>query len=518
VSEPKASHAGEPIAERIAEALPQTSVLPGEPDKPDVSSGAYRRLFANSNFRKLWYGQFVSGIGDWLVIGFLMPLVTKMSGGSSFAVAGILIAKIIPALVFSSFIGVMVDRFDRRKVMIVAELAATGIALLLVVANELWMIYFAVLALETTSLCFWPARNSLIPYLVGEDDVTAANGLAYTTGQASMIIGLTAAAAILAGFETITRAVLDSQLPIVQSLVGPLAPALLGPRAGVILDSFTFLFSAIMIISMRVTAAPPRRKDKLTFSLIGADVVESLKFLGGQRELRGLILGLGLAILGGGAIIPVGANYVEQNLSGALPFASRFSQLQQLTASPTTFMLVFMAVGMVFGALTVPKLENRVPIATFFGGSVLLFGLALLGFASVRHYLPAAMFGVVAGACIAMVSVAANAFVVRTTADELRGRVFTAMESVTRLALLLSMIVMAPIADLIGTYVYKFVIQNEMASQSVYWTGSRITLQLSACIVLAASAYAFAVLSPKPTDAEKSGAQQTPTAEEPADA
>jgi hypothetical protein len=117
-----------------------------------------------------------------------------------------------------------------------------------------------------------------------------------------------------------------------------------------------------------------------------------------------------------------------------------------------------------------------------------------------------------------MVSVAANAYVVRTTADELRGRVFTAMESVTRLALLLSMIVMAPIADVIGTYVYGFVITHGMASQAVYWTGSRITLQLSACIVLAASVYAFAVLSPKREVAESSPIAERPRAEEPADA
>ena len=82
---------------------------------PNGSTGAYRRLLRNQQFRRLWYAQFVSGIGDWLVIGFLMPLVTKLSGGSSFAVAGILIAKIIPALVFSSLTGALVDRFDRRR-------------------------------------------------------------------------------------------------------------------------------------------------------------------------------------------------------------------------------------------------------------------------------------------------------------------------------------------------------------------------------------------------------------------
>ena len=502
----------DPIEGRFADALPPALPLHEQPSKPPGSSGAYRRLFRNRNFRRMWYGQFVSGIGDWLVIGFLIPLVTSMSGGSSFAVAGILVAKIIPALVFSSFIGVMVDRFDRRKVMIWTELAATLISLALVFAGNVWVVYGAVLALETTSLCFWPARNSLIPYLVDSDDVTAANGLAYTTGQASMIIGLTAAAGILSVFEATVRAVLAANLPIVGALVGPLAPALLGERAGVILDSFTFLFSAAMVISMHVTAQPPRRKEPLRWSLIGKDVVESLRFLGSQHELRSLIITIGLAILGGATIIPVGTTYVRANLSGALPFASQFEQLRQLTATPTTFMLVFMAFGMVIGALSIPSFENRVRLQLLFGGSVMTFGLALLGFASVTHYGVAGVFAMVAGACIATLSVAGNGYIVRTTSDALRGRVFTALESVQRLSLLLSMIVMAPIADVIGKFVYSFAVSNHLTSQTVYWTGSRITLQLSSFIVMGAAVYAFRALRWKTCEAA------TVPAEEPADA
>ena len=508
------------IEGRFADALPPRVSLHEEPSKPEGSSGAYRRLFANKNFRRMWYGQFVSGIGDWLVIGFLIPLVTTMSGGSSFAVAGILVAKIIPALIFSSFIGVGVDRFDRRKVMIWTELAATAISLTLVFASNVWQVYLAVLALETTSLCFWPARNSLIPYLVDKDDVTAANGLAYTTGQASMIIGLTAAAGILGVYETVVRWVLHNSPPTINALVGPLAPALLGARAGVILDSFTFLFSAIMIISMVVTAQPPRKKEPLSWSLIGKDVFDSLKFLGSQRELRSLIITIGLAILGGATIIPVGANYVTQNLSGALPFASRFEQLRQLTATPTTFMLVFMAFGMVFGALTIPRFEHRVRLQWLFGGSVAAFGVALLGFASVTTYGVAGLFAMAAGACVATLSVAGNGYVVRTTSDELRGRVFTALESVQRLSLLLSMIVMAPIADLIGKYVYDFAVKHQLTSQTVYWTGSRITLQLSSLIVMGAAIYAFRALRWSPTVAAplpSSTAVPLP-AEKPADA
>ena len=461
-----------------------------------VSAGAYGRILKNRQFRKLWYAQFVSGIGDWLVVGFLMPLVTSLSGGSSFAVAGILIAKIIPALFFSSLTGVLVDRFDRRKVMVAADVVRAVLALVLVTTNSLWVIYLVVVLMETASLFFWPARNSLIPYLVSEDDITTANGLAYTTQQASMLIGLTAATAILAGFEALVHALLDANVPIVGNFVGIFAPALLGPRGGVILDVFTFVFSAGMVYSMHLKARPQLAEGEraLDVSLVGKDVVESFRFLGRHKELRGLLVTIGLAILGGGAIVPVGFNYVKDNLIGMLPFADRVRALQELTATPATFMLVFMALGMVVGALVVPRLEHAVKLQLLFAGSVAGFGVAMLGFASVNYYWLAGAFAIVAGACIATVTVAGNSYVIRTTADELRGRVFTALESVIKVALLLSMIVMAPLADFIGNLVQDFVTGNGLAPGSVTLTGSRITLQICSLIVIGAAVYAFKVL------------------------
>jgi dTMP kinase len=389
---------------------------------------------------------------------------------------------------------VLVDRFDRRRVMIVADLARAALALILVFTNSLWVIYLAVLAMETASLFFWPARNSLIPYLVDEDDITAANGLAYTTQQASMLIGLTAAAGILAGFEAVVRFVLASDLPVVNQILGIAAPALLGPRAGVILDVLTFLISATLISTIRTVARPPQYGEPIEFSLIGRDVVESFRFLGEHRELRGLLVTIGLAILGGGAIVPVGQTYVQENLTGALPFSDRIEGLQQLTATPMTFMLVFMALGMVTGALFAQRLERKVRLQLLFPGSVAAFGLSLFGFASVNYYWLAGIFAALAGACIAMVSVSANSYIIRTTSDEIRGRTFTAFESVIRVALLLSMIVMAPLADLIGGFVEDFVMDNGLAPASVTMTGSRITLQISALVVVAAAVYGFRVL------------------------
>ncbi|MDP2182636.1 MAG: MFS transporter [Actinomycetota bacterium] len=466
-----------------------------------VSAGAYRRLARNPKFRRLWLSQFVSGTGDWLVIGFLMPLVTRLSGGSSFAVAGILIAKIIPALVFSSVIGVFVDRFDRRRTMIAADVVRSVLALgLIAVAGfspglQLALIYIVVLLMETASLFFFPAKNALIPYLVEDDDMPAANGLSYTTQQASMLVGLAASGAILAGFEAIVHAVMSLDIVLVDTLIEFFKPALLGPRAGVFLDSLTFLISAVAILGIRVRAKAPSEDGALDLSLVGKDVVESFRFLGQHGELRGFLVTIGMAILGGGTIIPVGLTFVQQELSGFGPFMGRSELLQSLAASPQTFMLVFLALGMVAGALVVPRLAGQLSLQLLFLGGVAGFGVAMFGFASSGTYGVAGIFAAVAGLFIATVTVAGNTYVICTVADEIRGRVFTALESVIRVSLLLSMIVMAPIGDFAAKIVRRIVELQEMNLSNVTVSGSQVALQLASLIVLAAAVYAFRTLN-----------------------
>jgi len=472
----------------------ELAVETGEPDKA-ASKGAYRRLLGNRNFRRLWVAQFVSGTGDWLIIGFLMPFVTSLSGGSSFAVAGILIAKIIPALIFSSVTGVLVDRFDRRRTMIAADLARSALTLGLLFTSSLWAIYLIVMLMELGSLFFYPARNALIPYLVDEEDVPAANGLSYTTQQISMLVGLTMSAAILAGFEAIVRATLNADIPGLAQLVDPVAPALLGPRAGVFVNSLTFLISAVFIIGIKVVARPPNADTHFSMSMLGEDVLDSFRFLRDHRELRGLLVTIGLAILGGGAIIPVGLVHVQQNLVGAAPIFENFEFLQRLAAAPQTFMLAFLAVGMVGGALLVPRLFHKFSLQWMFLGSVSGFGVAMVGFAWVSEYYTAAIFAMIAGFAIATVTVSGNTYIVYTVDDSIRGRVFTALEVVIKVALLVSMIVMAPLGDLVGSVVNWFRDTQGIAAADVVLTGSQITLLMGASIVFVAAFYAFRTLN-----------------------
>jgi tartrate/fumarate subfamily iron-sulfur-dependent hydro-lyase beta chain len=453
----------------------------------------YSAVLGNSQFRRLWASQFVSGIGDWLVIGLLIPLVTTLSGGSAFAVAGIMIAKILPALILSSVVGVFVDRFDRRKLMIGADVARALLALGLLFTDSLALIYLVVFLMEVASLVFMPAKNALIPHLVGPDDLTTANGLSYTTQQASMLIGLTMSGALLAAFEAIVRWVLQSGFPFVDLLVGPFAPALLGPRAGVIMNSLSFVFSAVVVSTIKVVSQP-KREGTLSLSLVGKDAIDSFRFLGHHHQLRGLLVTIGLALLGGGAIVSVGVVYVQQNLTGGVPFLDQVEVLQSLIAAPQTFMLVFLALGMVIGALVVPRLATRIPLQLLFLGGVGAFGASMLIFALASAYWTAVVFALFAGFCIACITVAGNTYVARVVSDEVRGRVFTALESVIRVALLMSMVVVAPIGDMASRAVRAVAVARGIAPSDITLTGSRLTLLLASVIVIGAAIYAYRTL------------------------
>lgn len=460
---------------------------------PSGDKGVLKRLIANKLYRRLWLGQFVSGIGDWLIIGLLIPTVTALSGGSSIAIAGILVAKIIPSLFFSSFTGALVDHFDRRKVMIVSDLVRLVLVLFLISTRSLFAIYAVVLLMETASLFFWPARTALVPYLVKGEDFKMANGLMYTTQQGAMIIGLAASGAILAGFERVVHLLLSGPLPVVlQPFVASITPILVGSRAGYVLDSFTFIFSAVMTLSMgKIDARAPQTNTRMNLARIAGDAFESFRFVGRKRELRGVLVTIFLAILGGGAIVPVGLDFINR-LGGAIPFANRVEWIAKFSGSRQTFVMLFLAVGMGVGALVVPRLEQKLPVRKLFPISALVFGTGMLAFSTVSSYFTACLFAVGAGVCIAGLSVAAENYIVQEVADEIRGRVFSVRDSVVKIALLISMTVTAPLNDAISALVRAYDVRNGVVAIGAFvLSGPRITLILCGLIVVGAGIFGY---------------------------
>jgi MFS family permease len=182
----------------------------------------------------------------------------------------------------------------------------------------------------------------------------------------------------------------------------------------------------------------------------------------------------------------------KPSLSRGVPILEQFEAVRTLVAAPQTFVLVLLALGMATGAVLVPRLAERLPLQMLFLGAVTTFGVAMFAFASLGVYWVAIVFAFTAGFCIACLTVAGNTYVARTVADDIRGRVFTAMESVIRVSLLLSMIVVAPLADLLAALIRR--LSSGMSGQS-WFTGPRLTLQIASLIVLGAAYYAYRTLN-----------------------
>ncbi|HEX9093151.1 MAG TPA: MFS transporter, partial [Coriobacteriia bacterium] len=386
-------------------------------------------------------------------------------------------------------------RFDRRRLMIVCDMINGVLCLGLLMTNmlpasaALAVIYVVKFLMEICNLLFVPAKNALIPQIVEERDLAAANGLSYTTQQASMLIGLLASGAIVAVFVTLLKGIVAAGIPLVSTFVAE-APYLAGPQAGIVLDFFSFLASAALIATI-VVPKQAKRMARLDWRLFGREVVESWTILREHKELRAFLTSIGLAILGGGAIIPVGLVYVQQNLVGGVPFLELVKGFERAASQPSqTFILVFLALGMVTGAFVVPRIAARAKLETLFVTGVAGFGLMMLGFSSVGLYWVASLFAIGAGFMLAQVTVAGNTYVAETVADEQRGRVFTALESVLRVALLLSMVVTAPLGDFVGVVVRRFLQVTGGNPANLVLTPSRMTLMFASMVVLGAAVYA----------------------------
>ena len=130
------------------------------------SVGYFELLQKNKPFRNLWFGQVVSELGDWLNSIAIYALILRLSD-SGMAMAGAMMAKLLPIVLISPIAGVVVDRVSRKTVMIVSDLLRFIVVLgFLFVEDQstLWFIYALVVIEISLSGFFEPARSAIIPH------------------------------------------------------------------------------------------------------------------------------------------------------------------------------------------------------------------------------------------------------------------------------------------------------------------------------------------------------------------
>src|SRR4051812_2976489 len=183
------------------------------------------------DFGLLWVAGLISVAGDYALI-VALPLHAYALTGSAAATGGVFAAALVPRVLLGSVAGVFVDRWDRKRTMIIADLlrAALLLPLLAVTSSDLlWLLYVVRAASGTEGLLFAPAESAFLPRLVGEEQLVTANAL---------------------------NALNDNLGRLVGPAIGGLLYASGGLPVVVLADAATFIVSAVLILSIHASGRP----------------------------------------------------------------------------------------------------------------------------------------------------------------------------------------------------------------------------------------------------------------------
>jgi MFS family permease len=356
------------------------------------SLASYRRVFANPALARLMIGEFVSSIGDWLYLVALLVVVYN-SGASPVMLGVVGAARIVPYILLSVPAGIAADRFDRRMILIVTDLARGAIMLALTALTLLDGSILAIIALSLLAACFSaffsPAIGSLIPSLVkDEQELGPANAAWSSLDNLAFIIGPAVAAILIA--------------------VGSVPIAFF-------LNAVTFLVVAAVLWRL------PRGVGRIATSTAGSGDADALGFRQSVRPVIRPLSGLGLI------------NLFDGFVSGGLAVLTVVIAVEVLGAGDagTGWLNAAIGLGGLIGAVIAGPmtLRRRLEIPLAVGGVTLGVGVILVGQSTVLLVALIAM--AVATAGMLLLEVVATTIFQRAVPDSIRGRTIGAMDTVT---------------------------------------------------------------------------------------
>ena len=230
-------------------------------------------------YRNLFAGQVVSDIGDGITLLLLLLVINDLTG-SMIALALMAIVEAVPHFTVGLFAGVYVDRWNRRTVMLAADLIRAGIVLsfaFAATAGILPLLYLLAFAQSSVSTFFRPARGALLPKIVPAEGLPAANSLA----QGSQLIGTVVGAGI-AGL-----------------LFGTFGSGAIGFALDAATFVVSFLFIARIAASHGRIAAPAHDEAPRD---VRRSLLEGLAIVRGSRALSGSLIAAAVSMLGLGAV------------------------------------------------------------------------------------------------------------------------------------------------------------------------------------------------------------------------
>ncbi|MEW6734412.1 MAG: MFS transporter [Acidobacteriota bacterium] len=239
----------------------------------DAHIGYWQLLYSNQRVRRLWSAQVISELGDWLNFVALLQLINKFSASAQ-AAGGLIIIQMLSMVVFSPLGGILADRFNRRTIMIVADLIRAVVVLgflLIDQPNELWLLYLLAGIQFSVTALFEPARAALVPSLAKREELVTTNALTSVTWSIILAIGGT---------------------------LGGVIAGLLSNAAAFIIDAVSFVISALLLVGLDCPVSLERENRSARSD---GGLSTALSFLRkNPRVLAVLLVKSGLCVTAGG--------------------------------------------------------------------------------------------------------------------------------------------------------------------------------------------------------------------------
>ena len=324
--------------------------IPPNPDEAPVPPAPWR-VFGTRSYFRLWLAQVTSSTGDWIGLIAILAIAARISDNSGAAVSLVMLARVVPGFFLGTVGGVLIDRFDRRRVMMVCDLLRASLLLMLPFFESLAGLVLISFGLEVLTLLWGPAKDASVPHLVKKDQLTSANSLSLVASYAtfplaSIIFSLLAALAVwLGSFNALSGLEVDQEV------------------LALIVDACTFVASALIVWRLPIPHDHTRHTERFDPTQTFRDIRDGMRFIVGHPRVRGVIVGLGVGLIGAGAMIPLGAAFAKQGLGG----------------DSATFGVLMTALGMgaAIGVVALLALQKRLPRETVFEFAVMGTGAFL---------------------------------------------------------------------------------------------------------------------------------------------
>jgi len=425
-----------------------------------------RSVLSIPAFRKLWRAMAFSSFGDWLGLLASTALAQQLADGdytkANFAIAGVFIVRLLPAVILGPFAGVIADRFDRRKLMVVCDILRFSLYLSIPIVGNYFWLYTASILAEIVTLFWSPAKEASVPNLVPKSKLESAN-------QVSLL-----AAYGTAPLAAIVFSTLALFIGAINSALGNTTQASAADVA-LYLNAISFLFCALTVWGLK--EIPAGSSKKVAQNSIGKSLWEGFAFIKDSKIIRGLIFGMLGAFFAAGAVIGLARTFVDDLKAGEAAYGILFAAV-----------FFGLALGISFG----PRIFSQFSRRRLFGVSLTISGLMLVTLSLVLNLVLAIFITILLGLFAGISWVTGFTMLGLEVEDEVRGRTFAFVQSLIRVSLVLVLAIAPLVAAAIGEHTYAF------RTTTVTYNGAAFTMFFAGLIAVFVGVLSYLQMRDRP--------------------